>query len=216
MTWTRWSRWAAVPFVVFFAGGVVASSPPSESASNATWIADYATHGKQVGHVATGALLILAGLSLLIFLTQLWASVAAAEGRPINPLPAVAAGVTTTCMCIGGILMLSVSGLSMSGAPLPPPYWMRFGNDVGFVFVGVPGMLAMAVGLACLGGQAYAAGVFGSRLRWFTYVVAVLLPGSFLFFPIAGLMLWTLIVLYVQVRRPEHVPATSPVASVEV
>ncbi len=216
MTWTRWAPWTGVAFVVFFAGGVLASSPPSESASNATWIADYATHSKQVGHLASGACLVLAGLSLMVFLTQLWAMVAAAHARPINPLPVVAAGITATCLCIGGVLMLSVSGLSLSGAPLPPPYWMRFGNDVGFVFVGGPGMLAMAIGLACLAGQAYAVGVFGNRLRWFTYVAAALLLASFLFIPIGGLMIWTLVVLYVQVRRPHALSVTSPVPRLEV
>ena len=54
MTWTRWAPWTGVAFVVFFVGGVMASSPPSETASNAAWIADYATHGKQVGHVISG------------------------------------------------------------------------------------------------------------------------------------------------------------------
>jgi len=214
MTWTRWAPWTGVAFVVFFVGGVVASSPPSESASNAAWIADYATHSKQVLHVASGAFLVLAGLSLMIFLTQLWATVAAAHPRPTNPLPVVAAGVTTTCMCVGGMLMMSVSGLTLSGAPLPPPYWMRFGNDVGFVFVGVPGMLAMAIGLVCLAGQAYAAGVFGRRMRWFTYLVAALLLASFLFIPIGGLMIWTLIVTYIQVRRPYAAAVVSPVPMV--
>jgi hypothetical protein len=202
--------------VVFFLGGVMASSPPSETASNATWIADYATHGKQVGHVISGVCLVLAGMSLMIFLTQLWTRVAAAQRSPINPLPVVAAGVTTTCMCIGGLLMVSVSGLSMSGAPLPPPYWMRFGNDVGFVFVGGPAMVAAAIGLACLAGQAFAAGVFGSRLRWFTYLVAALLLASFLFIPIAGLMVWVLVTLYIQVRQPTPLVAARPVPGVEV
>jgi hypothetical protein len=113
-------------------------------------------------------------------------------------------------MCIGGVLMASVSGLAMSGAPLPPPYWMRFGNDIGFTLVGVPGMLALAIGLACLAGQAYVTGVFGSRLRWFTYLVAGLLLGAVLFVPIVGLLIWTLTVTYVQVRRPQAVAAVSP------
>src|SRR5262249_13360559 len=108
-------------------------------------------------------------------------------------------------------LMAAVSGLSLSGAPLPPPYWMRFGNDIGFTLVGVPGMLAAAIALACLTGQAYTAGVFGARLRWFTYLVAALLLGSFLFIPVGGLLIWALTVTFVQVRRPETVAAVSAV-----
>lgn len=203
---------SGLAFAIFFIGGVVASSPPAETASNATWIANYATQSKQIGHLVSGICLVLAGLSLAAFVTHLWGTVAAAR-RPVvtSPLPVAAAAVTAACMGMGGILMGSEGGMLLSSAPMPSADLLRFTNDIGFTMVAIPGMLAMSGGLACLSMQARAAGLFGRRMQAFTLVVAALLLAAFVFLPIAGLLVWAVVVsvglLRGRVAAPDLEPA---------
>jgi hypothetical protein len=202
----RAMTWTGIAFVVSFIASVVVSSPPSDNASNATWIANYATDGKQEQHLATGVLLIVAGLCLVAFLTQLWTQIGArGEQRP-NVLPIVAAGVAGACFSIGGALMGVISGDSLIGSsPLPDADLMRLCNDLGFVLVGVPGMLAVSLSLVLLSVQAYRAGVFGARMRWFTTAVAVILLASVEFLPIAALLVWVVVLV---VALPRHAAVT--------
>jgi hypothetical protein len=187
---------SAIAFVVFFIASIAASSVPSATSSNADWVAAYATHGKQVGHFATGILLVLAALSLATFLTDLWTRiVAAGQPRPISPLPVVAAGISAACIAAGGVLMASISASALIGsAPIPSAELLRFGNDVGFGLVGLAGMLAASLSVACLSLQARSAGLFGKRLTRFSLVVAVLLLGSVAFVPILALLAWLIVV----------------------
>lgn len=197
---------SAIAFVVFFIASIAASSAPSATASDADWVAAYASHGKQVGHFATGILLVLAALSLVTFLTDLWTRVvAAAQPRSVSPLPVVAAGISAACIAAGGVLMASISASALIGsAPIPQAGLLRFGNDVGFGLVGLAGMLAASLSIACLSLQARSVGLFGSRLTRFSLVVAVLLLGSVAFVPILALLVW-LIVVTVALRRSSTV-----------
>ena len=187
---------SAIAFIVLFIASVAVSSAPSATASNADWVAAYASHGKQVGHFATGILLVLAALSLATFLTGLWTRVvAAAQPRSVSPLPVVAAGISAACIAAGGVLMASISASALIGsAPIPSAELLRFGNDVGFGMVGVAGMLAASLSIACLSLQARSAGVFSVRLTRFSLVVAVLLLGSVAFVPILALLIWLIVV----------------------
>lgn len=198
---------SAIAFVVFFIAGVAVSSVPSATASDAAWVAAYASHGKQVGHFATGILLVLAALCLASFLTDLWTRiVASAQPRSISPLPVVAAGISAACIAAGGVLMASISASALIGsAPIPSAELLRFGNDVGFGLVGVAGMLAASLSIACLSLQARSAGVFGTRLTRFSLLVAVLLLGSVAFVPIIALLIW-LVVVVVALRRSSSAP----------
>ena len=201
VAWGRRAPWTGIAFIVFFIGGIVVSSPPSDTASDATWVADYSTHGKQLGHIATGVSLVLAGLCLLVFITHIWARVAAArQPQRISPVPVVAAAVTAACMSVGGVLMAASAGMVNGGAPMPSADFLRFGNDVGFIMVAVPGMLATALCIGCIGVQARSAGVFGKRLLWLSLVVAVLLIPSLLFFPMLALLIWVLVVAVALLR----------------
>ena len=212
--WTRWAPWTAVGFVVFFIGSVVASSPPSDGASDARWVAAYSTHSDQVEHVATGVLLVLAGLFLMVFLTHLWTRIAIAQQPHVtSPLPIVAAGVAATCMAVGGILMGATSGSLLGSAPMPSADFLRFGNDTGFIMVGIPGMIATAISIACLSVQAHSAGIFGKRLLWFSLVVAVVLLASFAFLPIAALLIWLIVVAVTLLRGRQVAGQVVPVVS---
>ncbi|HEY1479188.1 MAG TPA: hypothetical protein VGF46_04130 [Gaiellales bacterium] len=190
---SRLASWTGVAFIVSFVASTVVSSPPRDSVSNARWIASYTGDGNQEQHLATGVLLIVAGLCLAAFLTQIWSMVEARGERRISPLPVVGASIAAACMAVGGALMGVVSGDTLIGSsPLPGADLLRFCNDLGFVMVGVPGMLAVSLTLAILSIQAHAVGLFGTRMRWFTLAVAIILLGSFEFFPIAALLIWVI------------------------
>jgi hypothetical protein len=187
---------SGIAFVVFFIASIVVSSAPKATDSDSAWVAAYATHAKQAGHLATGILLVLAGLSLASFLTNLWQRVRqAGVGHDFSPLPVVAAGIAAACMAVGGVLMAGASGSALIGsAPLPGADVLRLGDEVGFAMVAVGGMLAAALSVALLAAQARRAGLFGSRLTSFSFVVAVLLLASVAFVPIVALLIWSLVV----------------------
>ena len=50
---------------MFFLASVLVSTVPKDTASDGAWLAAYATHAKQAGHLATGVLLVIAALSLM-------------------------------------------------------------------------------------------------------------------------------------------------------
>lgn len=192
MNWKRVAPYGGIAFVVFFLASVVVSSVPKDTASDHAWLAAYATHAKQAGHLATGVLLVIAGLSLMTFLTHIWTRVTEArQSRAVSPLPVVAAGVAAACIATGGILMGTTSGSALIGStPIPSADILRLGNDAGFAMVGVAGMLAAALSIACLSVQARAAGIFGARLGRFSLAVAVVLLASVVFLPIVALLIW--------------------------
>lgn len=193
---TRIAPLSGIAFVILFIASVVVSSAPSATDPNSAWVAAYATHAKQAQHLATGVLLVLAGLSLATFLTYLWQRIRQARpGRDFSPLPVVAAGIAAACMAVGGVLMAGASGSALIGsAPLPSADVLRLGNDVGFAMVSVGGMLAAALSIACLSAQARAAGLFGAGLARFSLIVAVVLLASVAFVPILALFIWSIVV----------------------
>ncbi|MGH3209361.1 MAG: hypothetical protein ACRDNO_16525 [Trebonia sp.] len=211
---TRTDMLAGIGFIVFFLGGVVSSSPPSANAPNAQWIANYTGTGNLWTHVLSGVFLILAALSLMAFLTGMWQRISSARpAGATSPLPLVAAGVAATCMAFGGIIMAYIAGSELSGKyPLPSVDLLRFSNGFGFIVTGIPGMAATALCIAVLAAQARRAGVFGPRMATFTWIVAAVLLLSFLFVPIAALLVW-IVVCIIGARRtlsadtvsqPEH------------
>jgi hypothetical protein len=185
---------AGPAFAVFFLGSVVASSPPTNNASDASWIANYTGHTHQLQHTLTGILLVLAALSLMTFLTAMWRRVAAA--RPdVSPLPLVAAGAACACIAAGGVVMASVSASELGGSyPLPGADVLRLANAAGFGLVALGGMWAAGLAVAVLCFQARAARVLGPRLAVFGQVAAGLLVLSLLFVPIIPLLIWAAVV----------------------
>lgn len=212
MNWRRVAPYSGIAFVVFFLASFVVSSVPSNTASDHAWLAAYATHAKQAGHLATGVLLVLAALSLMTFLTHIWTRVTEArDSRAVSPLPVVAAGVAAACIAAGGMLMAATSGSALLySQQIPGADILRLGNDVGFAMVGVAGMLAAALSIACLSAQARAAGIFGARVARFSLAVAVVLLASVAFVPIVALLVW-LVAVTVTLNRTA--PANSAVTS---
>jgi hypothetical protein len=199
----RWAPLTGFAFVVFFLASITVSSPPSDKASDAAWIANYTGHTHVAQHVATGVLLILAALSLLSFLSTTWTRIAG--NRPlgsITPVPIVAAGVASACIAVGGVLMGAIAATVQGTGHTPDPDLLRFGNDVGFVMVGLPGMLATALSVAGLSVQGRRSGLFGRKMMIFGLVVAVILLASIAFIPIVALLAWLVVTAIVLIRRP--------------
>jgi hypothetical protein len=203
MNWRRVAPYSGIAFVVFFIASVVVSNVPKDTASDHAWLAAYATHAKQAGHLATGVLLVLAALSLMTLLTHLWTQVAEArDPRAASPLPVVAAGVSAACIAVGGVLMAVASGSALLGSqPIPGADVLRLGNDAGFAMVSVAGMLAAALSIGCLSVQARAAGIFGTRFTRFSVAVAIVLLASVAFLPIVALLVWLVAATVTLTRR---------------
>ncbi len=202
----RWAPLSGIAFVVFFIAGIVASSPPSDKASDAKWIASYTGHGNQLGHVLTGVFLVLAALSFVSFVSVVWTRIVEAS-RPavVNPLPLLAAGVAAACIAGGGVLMAAVAGASLTNSlPVPGADLLRFSDTSGFTMVSIAGMLAAALCVVCLSVQARGAGVFGRKIAALGLVASVILLASFLFFPILALLVWLVAASVALLRSPQR------------
>ncbi len=199
----RCEPYAGVAYVVFFLASMAVSNAPADNASNQKWIANYASHGKQLHHLATGLLLLLAGLSLMTFLVALWRRIAAAHPAEPSRLPVAAAGAAAALIGAGGMVMAYISGGELLGHyPLPSVDLLRMSNDLGFALAGVAGSCAAGVAIATLSIQGYTAGLFGARMRAFGILTAFSLLLAMLFVPIGALILWVLIAAVMWIRRP--------------
>lgn len=192
----RWLPWTGIAFAVLFLASVAASSPPADNASDTKWIANYTGQANDARHLATGLLLVLAGLNLASFLTALWQRIrTAAPSRSFSPLPIVGAATAAACISAGGMVMAAVAGGELFGKyPLPGADVLRLSNDLGFALVSVGGMTAAALAIGCLSLQGRAAGVLGRKTSIFGIVVAVVLLAAIAFVPIVAALLWAVIV----------------------
>jgi len=183
--------WTGIAFPVLFLASIAVSNPPADNASNAKWIANYTGSSEQARHLATGVLLVLAGLCLASFMTALWRRIRDIAPS-ISPLPLVASAASAACIAAGGVVMAFVSGGELFGKyPLPSADVLRLSNDLGFALVAVAGMLAAALAVVCLSVQGSAAGVFGRRTRIFGIVVSIVLLAAVAFVPVFALLIWT-------------------------
>ncbi len=210
----RAARFSGIASVVFFLASVAVSNVPANTASDAKWVGAYATSSDQERHLATGILLVLTALSLLVFLTHFWGRIAAArqpQSQPLTPLPLVAAGVAAACIAGGGVLMAAASGSALLfSQPLPGVDLLRFANDAGFAMVGLAGMFAAALSIATLAWHASAAGVLGYRWRNFSLIAATVLLASIAFIPIVALLIWLIVTTIALVRSPAAELAPTP------
>jgi len=207
----RLAPWTGIAFVVAFAIGVVASSPPQNNASNAKWMADY-TKSHAAGHIVSGAALVVSGLCFLVFVLGMWQRIAARGTRP-GPLPLINAAVTAACMATGGVLMAMPGSIVSGGGPVPDADLLRLCDEAGFAMVGLPGMLAAAIAVVALGVQARKGGVFGQKLFVYSIVVGIALLGAIAFLPIALLLVWLVVAAVVQLRQGDGTDRPAPALS---
>jgi hypothetical protein len=198
----RWAPATGIAFVVLFIVSVVASTPPADGASDAAWLANYTGAGHKAGHVVTGVALTLAGLCLLSFMVTLWTRLSRQSTVRLSPLPMAAAAVSAACLAMGGMLM--GGAISVMSAPTPNADILRLCNDVGFIMVGIAGMLAAALSVVTITLQARSTGQFGSRMTAFGVVVSVVLLAGAAFVPIVALLAWLVVVAISLLRNPQH------------
>ena len=204
MNWRRVAPYSGIAFVVFFLASVVVSSVPKDTASDHAWLAAYATHAKQAGHLATGVLLVLAALSLMTFLTHIWTRVTEArDSQAVSPLPVVAAGVAAACIAAGGILMGAMSGsalLLLLPAPTPRQRCrLRDGRRRGDARGRPEHRIPQRASTRRRDLRRAAAR--------FSLVVAVVLLASVVFLPIVALLIWLVAVTVALTReRPPRAP----------
>jgi hypothetical protein len=198
-SWTsRWAPASGILFAAFFTISVVASNVPADGASDRQWLGDYSGARNVDGHLATAYCLVLAGLSLMTFLAALWDRIRIARAELPSPVPLIAAGMAGACMSVGGVLMGVVANSALRGYPQV----VRLGTDGGFAMVGVGGMLAAALSVACLSVMARRAGVLGRGLATCGLIVAALLLAAVFFLPIGALVLWVVVTSIVLLRHP--------------
>jgi hypothetical protein len=183
---------------------IVISNPPADDAPDRVWVANYTGHSEQARHLATGFLLLLAGLALMTFLVALWRRIADADpGKSTSRLPVAAAAAGAACMAAGGMVMAYISGGEiLRQYPLPSVDLLRMSNDLGFSLAGIAGSWCAAVAVAALSVQGRAAGVFGARMRAAGVIAAVLLILAPLFFPLLALVAWVLAATISWIRHP--------------
>jgi hypothetical protein len=200
---SRWEALSGLAFVAFFASSIAVSSPPADNAPDSRWTASYTGYLHQAGHLATALLLVLAGLSLLAFLTALWRRIATGDDtRSLSPLPIVAAAVSASCIAAGGIVMGVISGGELMGSyPLPGAGVLRLTNDLGFGLAGVAGMMAAGLSVACLSVQGHRLGLIGPKTRIFGIAVGIILLASIAFVPIIALLIWVVLMAIQSLRQ---------------
>ncbi len=190
----RREAWTGIAFPLLFIASIAASNPPADNASNATWIANYTGTTQQIRHLATGVLLVLAGLCLAAFLTALWRRIRDLAPS-ISPLPLVAAAAAAACIGSGGVVMAFVSGGELIGKyPLPSADVLRLSSDLGFALVGVAGMLAAALAVVCLSVQGKSAAIIGRKTHLLGVIVSIVLLAGAAFIPVFALLIWTALI----------------------
>jgi hypothetical protein len=199
---------AAVPgvvAVVAFVVGFVLYNSPNDDASNKEWLAWYADRGHRIAILITGYLMIVAGIALVVFFTRLYGRVSATGATDKrDPLPLVLAAVAGTLFAAGGLVDATIPGGTVFGnTPIPADAdILRLTTDIGFVLPGVGGMFVVAATIFTITRHARRSGYFGRALSIFGYVATVAGLAGAVFFPIAIVLIWVLVVSVVLARRP--------------
>jgi hypothetical protein len=94
--------------------------------------------------------------------------------------------------------------ISVMSAPTPNADILRVCNDVGFIMVGIAGMLAASLSVVTITFQGRSTGQFGSRMTTFGIVVSVVLLAGAAFVPIVALLAWLVVVAITMLRNPEQ------------
>jgi hypothetical protein len=204
-------RWVpALPgvlFVVTFVVGFLMVNTPNDNDTNAAWVGYFADRGHQVEMLVSGFLLVIAGMLLLTFLTRLHGRVYAARAnQDRDPLPLVAAAAAGGLIAAGAVVGATVPGAMIFGSlRVPGADVLRLTSDMSFPFITVGGAFATAVAIASMTWAARRSGYFGRALGIFSYVAAAAAVASFMFFPLALVLIWVLVVSIVLARRPARV-----------
>lgn len=191
-------------FVPAFVVGLLLVDNPDGNSSAATFAAWYGNHAHRVHLILSGALLCVAALAWVVFVTGLRERLSAG---PADRVAGSAATITAALLGVCGALMAAIpAGMTFGSAPAPGADAARFLPMAAYLALGMFAMPAAGLAIATICWNARRAGTLPPALAWAGIVAAVLLLGSVEFFPMLALVLWVLAAIVVLVRRPLQIP----------
>lgn len=200
---SRIAAWAGIAFFVLFPAGVIFSSNDLEADdSDAKWHDWFADSGNRTANIIGIYALVIAAILFLVFASGLLERLRTGGGQSLahrvaTTTSAVFAGVAM----IAGIQLGGVSGnISLGDTPVPKDAdIMR--QTLGYGTVALAGALTASAFIFAVTALARSAGLFPGWLVVVSYIAAVLLLGAVVFFPLAALPIWVLIVSIVLLMR---------------
>jgi hypothetical protein len=195
---SKWAGAAGIAFAVLFFVGFGAGNTPKYDASNQAWVSWFHDSGHRASQIIGAFSTVAASLLLTVFFVVLLRRAVAAGGSRTAALIAGVAGtVMTGVFAVSAVIRTAISGgvtFAPSHFPVPSADVARTLDNLSVALVLVAGGLAGAVFVAALARTLRNTFVVPGWLVNAGYVVAVLLVGSFEFFPFMLLLLWVLVV----------------------
>jgi len=195
--------WAGIAFFVLFPVGFIFSSNDLDNSdSDAKWRDWYSDSGNRAANIIGIYLLVIAALLFVVFAAGLTERLRTTTAPSIAHRVAVmSAAIFAVATMIAAIQMGGISGnISFGDTPVPKDAdLMR--QSLGYGTLALAGALTALVFILAVAALAKASGLFPNWLVIVSYVAAVLLLGAVVFFPLAALPIWVLIVSIVLLRR---------------
>lgn len=209
---TRWSlttMLTGIAFAVCFtAGMLLGRDTPDYDAADAEWTSWFDDGGNRAQQMGSAALLAIASLAFVVFLTGLCHRLRATRADNEGPTQ-VAWGsglLFAGCSALAGVALNAMAvAVELGDVPIPAPDVLRAMEQLGFGMglFAAPLFAALAVAAVSLAARPLA--VLPSWLVIAGYVAAVVLIFSSLFIPLVVLPLWALVVAVWVGRHPMSV-----------
>lgn len=201
-SWYRLAWWCGIAFVpVFVVGFIAIAGTPDGTDSDKKWIDWYADSGNRTGQVVGIYLLTVAAVLFLVFssgiVDRLRGSVGLASSAARGTAIAFAISVMIGAVNFGGV----GANIQIGDVPVPKDADILRQN-FGYGFFGVSSAIAAAAFIAIVTTIARQVGEIGSGLVWTGYVLAVIELAGVIFFPMAALPIWVLVMAITFLRRP--------------
>jgi hypothetical protein len=195
---SRQTALAGTAFGPLFIAALLLASTPDTGESDAYWSSYFATGDHQARLIISGALLILAALAHVFFMTGL------RDRTGAGALPAGFATMAAALMSVAGLLTLMVPSVAAEGARyLPDADVLRLLTEVGYAVLAFCAMPAAAIALA----QTLRAGGLPRPLVIAGLVICVLQIGAIYYLPMLLFGVWSIAVAAVLARRPLRIPS---------
>jgi hypothetical protein len=195
---SRWAGAAGIAFAVLFFVGFGAGNTPKYDASNQAWVSWFHDSGHRASQIIGMFSTVAAALLLTVFFVILLRRAVAAGGSKNAALIAGVAGTAMTgVFAVSAVIRSAISAsvtFAPSHFPVPSADVARTLDNLSVGLALVAGGFAGAVFVAALARTLRSTSVVPRWLVNAGYAVAVLLVGSFEFFPFVALLLWVLVV----------------------
>jgi hypothetical protein len=195
---SKWAGAAGIGFAVLFFIGFGIGNTPRYDASNQAWVSWFHDSGHRASQIIGMFSMVAASLLLTVFFVVLLRRAVAAGGSRTAALIAGVAGtVMTGVLAVSAVIRSAISAsvaFAPSHFPVPTADVARTLDNLSVGLALVAGGFAGAVFVAALARTLRNTSVVPRWLVRAGYVVAVVLVGSFEFFPLVALLLWVLVV----------------------